>query len=41
VYSRTNKSNEWLLQRFNLMTDTFNLLNKSFSLKDIYRNICF
>jgi Uma2 family endonuclease len=41
VYSRTNKSNEWLLQRFNAITDDFNLLNKSFSLKDIYRNITF
>jgi Uma2 family endonuclease len=41
VYSRTNKSNEWLLQRFNAMNDTFDLLNKSFSLKDIYRNITF
>jgi Uma2 family endonuclease len=41
VYSRTNKSNEWLLQRFNSMTDDFNLLNKVFNLKDIYRNITF
>ena len=41
VYTRTNKSNEWLLQRFNSMTDDFNLLNKSFNLKDIYRNITF
>jgi Uma2 family endonuclease len=41
VYSRTNKSNEWLLQRFNAMNDTFDLLNKPFSLKDIYRNISF
>ena len=41
VYSRTNQPNEWLLQRFNAMTDDINLLNKSFSLKDIYRNITF
>jgi Uma2 family endonuclease len=41
VYSRTNKANEWLLQRFNAMTDDINLLNKSFSLKDIYRNVTF
>jgi Uma2 family endonuclease len=41
VYSRTNKSNEWLLQRFNAINDTFDLLNKSFSLKDVYRNITF
>jgi Uma2 family endonuclease len=41
VYSRTEKSNEWLLQRFNAMTDEFRLLNKSFSLKDFYRNINF
>jgi Uma2 family endonuclease len=41
VYSRTNKSNEWLLQRFNALSDVFNLLDKPFSLKDIYRNITF
>jgi Uma2 family endonuclease len=41
VYSRTDKANEWLLQRFNSMNDDFNLLNKAFSLKDIYRNITF
>lgn len=41
VYSRTNKPNEWLLQRFNALSDDFNLLNKSFSLKDIYRNVTF
>jgi Uma2 family endonuclease len=39
VYSRTNKANEWLMQRFNLMEDEIKLLNKSFSLKDIYRNV--
>ncbi len=41
VYSRTDKSNEWLLQRFNSMSDEFRLLNKPFSLKDFYRNITF
>ncbi len=39
LYSRTNKENEWLLQRLNSMNDTFILLNKSFSLTDIYRNV--
>jgi Uma2 family endonuclease len=41
VYSRTEKSNEWLLQRFNAMTDELRLLDKPFSLKDFYRNITF
>jgi Uma2 family endonuclease len=41
LYSRTNKSNEWLLQRFNALSDVFNLLDKPFNLKDIYRNITF
>jgi Uma2 family endonuclease len=39
VYSRTNKANEWLMQRFNLMEDDIKLLNKSFNLKDFYRNV--
>ncbi len=41
VHSRTDKANEWLLQRFNSMNDDFNLLDKLFSLKDIYRNVTF
>jgi Uma2 family endonuclease len=41
VYSRTDKSNEWLLQRFNAMNDSINLLNKEFNLIDIYRNVVF
>jgi Uma2 family endonuclease len=41
VYSRTEKSNEWLLQRFNSINDSILLLNKPFNLKDIYRNIVF
>jgi Uma2 family endonuclease len=39
VYSRTNKANEWLMQRFYLMEDTIDLLNKPFNLKDFYRNV--
>jgi Uma2 family endonuclease len=41
VYSRTGKSNEWLLQRLNSINDSINLLNKPFYLRDIYRNVTF
>ena len=41
LYSRTNNSDEWLLQRFNSMENTFKLLDKTFSLQNIYRDIEF
>jgi Uma2 family endonuclease len=41
VYSRTDKQNEWLMKRYYKLEDDITLLGKTFSLKDIYRNIDF
>jgi Uma2 family endonuclease len=41
VYSPTNKANEWLMQKYYTLEDEITLLNKTFSIKDFYRNIEF
>ncbi len=41
VYSRTDEPNEWLMKRYYKLEDDITLLNQTFSLKDIYRNIDF
>ena len=41
VYSRKNASNDWTVTQFNALEDDLELLDKTFSLKDIYRNINF
>ena len=39
VYSRTHKPNEWLMKKYYTLDDYITLINQTFSLKDIYRNI--
>ena len=41
VFSRKKASNEWIIERYEALEDSLILLEKSFSLKDIYRNINF
>lgn len=41
VYSRTNKLNEWLMQKYYTLEDEITLLNKTFTLKELYRNVNF
>ena len=41
VFSRKKASNEWIIERYEALEDSLTLLEKSFSLKDIYRNINF
>ncbi len=41
VYSRKNAANDWTVAQFNTLEHDLELLGKTFSLKDIYRNINF
>ena len=41
VYSRKNPSNDWTIKQFSDLEEDLTLLDKSFKLKDIYRNINF
>lgn len=41
VYSRINSSNEWTMEKFVTLEDEIKLLNQTFVLKDIYRNVSF
>jgi Uma2 family endonuclease len=41
VYSRKDGTNDWTMEQFDALEDSLNLLDKSFNLRDIYRNINF
>lgn len=41
VYSRKYGTNDWTIEQFDALEDSLNLLDKSFNLRDIYRNINF
>lgn len=38
---KAKKSNEWLMQKYYTLEDEITLLNKTFTLKDLYRNVDF
>lgn len=39
VYSRKKRSNDWIIEQYDAFEDEFTLLDKPFSVKDIYKNV--